>query len=271
MCYFLLPMFEDSPGHNYNHRFSFNVGTTASVLSTVSDPPSQKSSLAKSLYVRNWDKPGVSTMTTPAVRPSAIRSELLATTWQRAADLSPKLELGDLVEFGRNRYMHWGVYIGVINGIQCIAHISTDTGDFDDVDISNKKELSSKIMHGSTAKVRSDPFFNIAGQDLCRVNNYLDGSRNPFPPVIIRDRALYQLGSGNYNLLHNNCEHFAKWCRYGSRESNQATVGKTALIGVTALAITGSLPVALTVTTVGFACMKYLGPLHQAIVQRSFL
>lgn len=210
-------------------------------------------------------------MTTPAANRYQVCEQLLATSWQRAGDLSPKLELGDLVEFRRSRYEHWGVYIGMMNGIQCIAHISTDNGDFDDVDVSNKKSLSSKILHGSTATVRSDPFFQIAGQDLCRVNNYLDGSRNPFPPNVIKERALLKLGSGNYNLLHNNCEHFAKWCRYGSHESTQATMGQTALIGISAFAITGSLPVALTVSTVGYACMQYLRPLHQAIVQRSFL
>lgn len=35
------------------------------------------------------------------------------------------------------------------------------------------------------------------------------------------DKALSQLDQGGYNLLHNNCEHFANWCYFGRRFSKQ--------------------------------------------------
>jgi HRAS-like suppressor 3 len=253
------------------------VGTTASIFTTANQSkanlaPAKSTKLAgirKKVNFRNWSKIPGGILLKRKMDASEARQNLLATKWQKPSELAPRLELGDLVEFNRGRYQHWGIYIGLQNGIQCIAHISTDQGDFDGV--SNKKELTSKIIHGSTAEVRSDPFFVVAGQDLCRVNNYLDDSRSPFPPRIIVDRALHKLGSGGYNLLQNNCEHFAKWCRYGSRESEQARVYQTAMIGVSALAITGSLPVSLGITTVGWGCMKYIPVLYQSIVMRSFI
>uniref|UniRef100_A0A915EDU2 LRAT domain-containing protein n=1 Tax=Ditylenchus dipsaci TaxID=166011 RepID=A0A915EDU2_9BILA len=167
---------------------------------------------------------------------SEVRDQMLATRWKKPVELAEHLELGDLVEFKRNRYEHWGIYIGMRE------------------ELGNKKEFSSKLIHGSTAEVRSDPF-----------------SISPFPPKIIVDRALQKLGTGDYNLLHNNCEHFAKWCRYGSKESKQATICQTALIGVTTLAFTGSFPMAVTAGTLGLACIKYIPLLHQAIVMRSFI
>lgn len=40
------------------------------------------------------------------------------------------------------------------------------------------------------------------------------------PGVTVR-RALSRLGEQNYNLLFNNCEHFAHWCKTGRHRSNQ--------------------------------------------------
>jgi len=40
------------------------------------------------------------------------------------------------------------------------------------------------------------------------------------PEVVIR-RALSRLGENKYNLLFNNCEHFATWCKIGISESKQ--------------------------------------------------
>lgn len=40
-------------------------------------------------------------------------------------------------------------------------------------------------------------------------------------PEIVVDRALSRLGEQKYNLLFNNCEHFATWCKTGKNESQQ--------------------------------------------------
>ena len=48
---------------------------------------------------------------------------------------------------------------------------------------------------------------------------YPAGSCSP-PGVTVR-RAMGRLGEQNYNLLFNNCEHFAHWCKTGRHRSNQ--------------------------------------------------
>jgi hypothetical protein len=35
-------------------------------------------------------------------------------------------------------------------------------------------------------------------------------------------RARSRLGEANYDLITNNCEHFANWCQYGQHQSQQA-------------------------------------------------
>ncbi|MEY3462562.1 MAG: hypothetical protein RLZZ468_340 [Cyanobacteriota bacterium] len=56
------------------------------------------------------------------------------------------------------------------------------------------------------------------GQPI-RVVAYGDGSCSP-PGVTLR-RAMGRLGEQNYNLLFNNCEHFAHWCKTGRHRSRQ--------------------------------------------------
>ncbi|MFM7171401.1 MAG: lecithin retinol acyltransferase family protein [Cyanobium sp.] len=41
------------------------------------------------------------------------------------------------------------------------------------------------------------------------------------PAEVTMRRALGRLGEQNYNLLFNNCEHFAHWCKTGRHRSNQ--------------------------------------------------
>jgi hypothetical protein len=42
-----------------------------------------------------------------------------------------------------------------------------------------------------------------------------------FIPEIVVHRAQSRLGENKYNLLFNNCEHFATWCKIGVNESKQ--------------------------------------------------
>ncbi|WP_069789559.1 lecithin retinol acyltransferase family protein [Cyanobacterium sp. IPPAS B-1200] len=42
-----------------------------------------------------------------------------------------------------------------------------------------------------------------------------------FIPDIVIERAFSRLGEKKYNLLFNNCEHFATWCKTGINESKQ--------------------------------------------------
>ncbi len=42
-----------------------------------------------------------------------------------------------------------------------------------------------------------------------------------FLPEVVTKRATSRLGENKYNLLFNNCEHFAAWCKTGISESKQ--------------------------------------------------
>jgi hypothetical protein len=56
------------------------------------------------------------------------------------------------------------------------------------------------------------------GQPLATVS-YPDGTCSA-PGVTLR-RAMSRIGEQRYNLLFNNCEHFAHWCKTGRHRSNQ--------------------------------------------------
>ncbi len=43
----------------------------------------------------------------------------------------------------------------------------------------------------------------------------------PLHPEMIVQSALSKVGDVGYNMLFNNCEHFATWCRYGISMSHQ--------------------------------------------------
>ena len=45
--------------------------------------------------------------------------------------------------------------------------------------------------------------------------------KKKFSNDLIIERALSKIGEGDYNLLYNNCEHFANFCVFGIKESKQ--------------------------------------------------
>jgi len=49
-------------------------------------------------------------------------------------------------------------------------------------------------------------------------------------PAEVIQNGRSKLGKFDYDVLNNNCEHFAQWCKTGNRQSRQADVAK-ALIG----------------------------------------
>lgn len=55
--------------------------------------------------------------------------------------------------------------------------------------------------------------------DQVYVRQYPEGFS--FMPDVVIKRAMSRLGENKYNLLFNNCEHFATWCKTGINESKQ--------------------------------------------------
>lgn len=56
------------------------------------------------------------------------------------------------------------------------------------------------------------------GRDIT-IKHYSDDEC--FPPEFVVIRAYSRLGESEYNLLCNNCEHFATWCKTGNHISEQ--------------------------------------------------
>ncbi|CAG9532585.1 unnamed protein product [Cercopithifilaria johnstoni] len=187
----------------------------------------------------------------------------LVTDWMHAERLCSHLEIGDLIEFRRvvgsikrRIYTHWGVFIGFHDKKAYVAHTGTDFGDFGNSLISNSVEslatLKAKVSCSNQIQIRRDELITVANGDSCRINNSLDKEKRPFPPVIVVDRALLMLGKTDYNLLLNNCEHFAKYCRYGLKESNQAAVAKIILVTSAIYCMTGSLAISAVAGTLAY-------------------
>ncbi|VDN89854.1 unnamed protein product [Brugia pahangi] len=192
-----------------------------------------------------------------------LKPDELVTEWMQAEGLHSYLEIGDLIEFQRavgnikrRIYTHWGVFIGFHDKKAYIAHTGTDFGDFgDNLIISSVESLATirtKMSCSSQIQIRRDELITVANGDSCRINNSLDKEKKPFPPAVVVDRALLMLGKTNYNLLLNNCEHFAKYCRYGLKESKQATVAKIIIVISATYCMTGSLAVSAVAGTLTY-------------------
>ncbi|VDK83498.1 unnamed protein product [Litomosoides sigmodontis] len=191
---------------------------------------------------------------------SMLKPGELVTDWMQAETLCSYLEIGDLIEFRRaigsikrRIYTHWGVFIGFCDKKAYVAHTGTDFGDFGNDVISSSVEslatIKTKVSCSNQIQFRRDELITVANGDSCRINNSLDREKRPFPPNVVVDRALLMLGKTNYNLLLNNCEHFAKYCRYGLKESDQATVAKIILVTSATYCMTGSIAVSAVAGT----------------------
>ena len=96
-----------------------------------------------------------------------------------------KLKLGDHIAVDRfSHYTHHGIYGG--NG---------------------------KIMEYDNNMIKESSIEDFMDGDFML---YTIDSEAIYPPKEIWERACYRRGECNYNLLWNNCEHFARWCRNGA-------------------------------------------------------
>lgn len=108
---------------------------------------------------------------------------------------------GDIIFAHRGLYKHYGVYIG--NGT--VIHFAGDAShEISARDAFVQKTSLKDFLKG--AAVQTDPV-----------------RKGAFSPKQTVMRAMQAIGSckGSYHLCFNNCEHFANWCKYGKRISEQ--------------------------------------------------
>ncbi|XP_023930049.1 phospholipid-metabolizing enzyme A-C1-like [Lingula anatina] len=133
---------------------------------------------------------------------------------------------GDLVEFRRSwLFSHWAVYIGEEN----VVH---QTGECNPGSFFSDSSVSSMEMD----EVRMQPFLTVAGKSKAFKNNRRDSNYGCDEIVA---RALSKLGVSGYNLVWDNSEHFAAWCRYGEGCSEQAQTIWTMFFGSMAVIVGG--------------------------------
>jgi hypothetical protein len=134
------------------------------------------------------------------------------------------LQRGDHIRAGRPWNPHHdGIYLG--DGL--VIHLTGGTPD----------------GGKAAASVQIDSLARFAAGRPVTVRRY-SGTHDPEEIVT---RAISRLGEGNYDLISNNCQHFARWCATGDHESEQIrSVAATTGTVVTPLAAT-----TLTATAIG--------------------
>jgi hypothetical protein len=125
------------------------------------------------------------------------------------------LQAGDLIEFKRNLYSHWAVYIGRNKVIHLYGMNENKTFTVSGVNLADS-------AIGQRAEVIMSNFWDIVNDSFVYRNNSFDQEMAPLPNEKILINAYDLVGTTTYSLLSYNCEHFAKHCRYGLPISDQA-------------------------------------------------
>ncbi|CAG0919220.1 unnamed protein product [Notodromas monacha] len=182
-------------------------------------------------------------------------------------DLKKLLKPGDLVEFHRGTYKHWAVFVGSMRdfcgffpaGFQCefcrccarrcqcsklyLVH-RANAGETNALNFFARSESYNKGIRG-VGNVILEVIDDVCDGCEVRKNNF-DDAKLPkgFCTVMVLKRAFKQFSkhatgdveNDEYNLVVNNCEHFASWCRYGAKSSSQIKNGALTLGVTTVLA-----------------------------------
>ena len=134
------------------------------------------------------------------------------------------VRVGDVIGVSRGAYEHYAIYIG--DGQ--VIHYEGDFSDFKGRISIRKAPFSDFLKRNKSyfvvsfegkypVKIQSTTKFIANGYYECkntRINKV-------FSPEETVQRALNRVGETRYNLISNNCEHFAMWCKTGVSESMQ--------------------------------------------------
>jgi len=116
------------------------------------------------------------------------------------------LKKGDVIKVCRKNglYYHYGVYVG--NGQ--VVHFSADTGN---------GEQETNAMNADIIKTDLKSF----KKDGIVVVDNAEQAQYSGEEIASRAESLIGTQKSHYDLALNNCEHFANWCKTGSKISNQ--------------------------------------------------
>ncbi|XP_073342671.1 phospholipase A and acyltransferase 3-like [Pagrus major] len=121
---------------------------------------------------------------------------------------------GDLIEIFRGLYEHWAVDIG--DG--WVVHLAPPS------DVAGAGAKSVMSVAAQRAMVKGQTLSDVVGTDKWKVNKDLDEKYEPHTTDTIVKEALELVGTEQpYDIMTQNCEHFAKKLRYGKAESWQVS------------------------------------------------
>ena len=138
-----------------------------------------------------------------------------------------ELRKGDVIGVHRGVYDHYGIYTGNSK----VIHFSNEGSDFGS-DIRVRRATLSQFKNGASNVfvidfeayrdyVENPELFDFGGLLKLAIDSFFGNEITIYSPEEIVKRAESQLGEGKYNLVFNNCEHFAVWCKTGVHESSQ--------------------------------------------------
>lgn len=122
--------------------------------------------------------------------------------------MKEKWELTDLykgahIRVKMNNFYHHGIYIG--DGM--VVQFGMPNNVFE-------KPENVKVLKSPISSFSSDGFIEV------RIYNKKELKQKRSNDEIVKE-ALSHVGEGGYNILHNNCEHFANFCVFGKKQSTQ--------------------------------------------------
>ena len=140
-----------------------------------------------------------------------------------------ELRKGDVIGVHRigGVYDHYGIYTGRGK----VIHFSNEGSDFGG-DICVRRATLSQFKDGASNVfvvdfeayrdyVENPELFDFRGLLKLAFDNLFGNELHLYSPEETVERAESQLGREGYNLVFNNCEHFAVWCKTGKHESSQ--------------------------------------------------
>ncbi|GMS81238.1 hypothetical protein PENTCL1PPCAC_30323, partial [Pristionchus entomophagus] len=175
-----------------------------------------------------------SSFLSPKLNESRGKMADLVSPYMHWKDLAETIKPGDLIECrrchssssGGGIYQHWAVYMGIVNGVHKVIHYSNDALN------DSARRFGISIEISGNVEVQWATLEQVANGCAVRKNNSHDNKQEPRSPEEIIEMAKQKLGESEYNLVTNNCEHFANYCRYGRKRSGQVQTTAQASAGV---------------------------------------
>ena len=135
---------------------------------------------------------------------------------------------GDVIGVSRRLYEHYGIYVGAGR----VIHYAGEGGDFggrvsvheapiEDFVKEGEDYFVVSFAPGFPIKLRSATSFFFHGIMDYYGERFQQQEWDVFSPEETVQRAYSRLGEEKYSLIHNNCEHFAIWCKTGKAQSSQ--------------------------------------------------